>query len=48
LDAAVLILDKPVNWNLHPHIRPICLPPGGNIDNFTNKPAMVSGWGIKA
>ena len=47
MDAAAIILDRPINWNLYPTIRPVCLPPGGNIENFTNKPAMVSGWGIK-
>jgi len=47
MDAAVIILDKPVNWNAHPNIRPICLPPGGTIENFMDKPAMVTGWGLK-
>jgi Trypsin len=47
LDAAAIILNKPIKWFLYPHIRPICLPPGGNIQSFTNKPAIVTGWGFK-
>jgi hypothetical protein len=47
MDAAVIFLDKPVNWNTNPNIRPICLPPSGKIENFLGKPAMVTGWGLK-
>jgi hypothetical protein len=47
MDAAVIFLDKPVNWNANPNIRPICLPPGGKIEKFLEKQAMVTGWGLK-
>jgi hypothetical protein len=47
MDAAVIFLDKPVNWNTNPNIRPICLPPGGKIEKFLEKQAMVTGWGLK-
>ena len=46
MDAAAIVLDKPVPWDRYPHIRPICLPPRGNIENYVNSSAMVSGWGI--
>jgi hypothetical protein len=46
MDAAVIFLEKPVNWNTNPNIWPICLPPGGKIENFIGKPAMVTGWGL--
>jgi hypothetical protein len=47
MDAAVIFLEKAVNWNANPNIRPICLPPGGKIENFIGKQAMVTGWGLK-
>jgi hypothetical protein len=47
MDTAVIFLEKAVNWNANPNIRPICLPPGGKIENFIGKPAMVTGWGLK-
>jgi hypothetical protein len=40
-------MDKQLNWNNYPNIRPICLPPGGDIDIFIEKKALVSGWGLK-
>ena len=46
LDAAVIILDRQVVWSRYEHIRPVCLPPGGNIEKFVNRTATVSGWGV--
>ena len=44
-DAAAIILAQPVDWDLYPHIRPVCLPPGGHVEHFLNQSAQVSGWG---
>ena len=46
LDAAVIILNRRVVWSRYEHIRPVCLPPGGNIEKFVNRSATVSGWGV--
>ena len=46
LDAAVIILNRRVVWSRYEHIRPVCLPPGGNIEKFVNRTATVSGWGL--
>ena len=46
MDAAVIILNRRVVWSRYEHIRPVCLPPGGNIEKFVNRTATVSGWGV--
>ena len=42
-DIAVLKLDKPVQFT--DKIRPICLPANPSQEQFSNKPAVVAGWG---
>lgn len=34
-----------MNSTLYPHVRPVCLPPGGGvIERFTNMPALLTAW----
>ena len=47
MDAAAVILNASIDWNSYPNISPVCVPPDGNIEDFLNQPATISGWGIK-
>ena len=46
--AKISRMQKFVSDNSIPNIRPVCIPPEGNIEAFTNKTAVLSGWGLKA
>eukprot|EP00092_Neocalanus_flemingeri_P080222 GFUD01100054.1.p1 GENE.GFUD01100054.1~~GFUD01100054.1.p1 ORF type:complete len:403 (+),score=68.03 GFUD01100054.1:140-1348(+) len=43
-DFALLRLFKQVNFNLYPHIRPICLP-DSSYEDYQGELATVTGWG---
>jgi hypothetical protein len=45
-DFALIELSERVDFNRHPHIRPVCLPESGEKDYF-NEDAIVSGWGLQ-
>ena len=37
-DMATIRLNSPIDWAVHPHIRPICLPsPSKTMDNYSNR-----------
>lgn len=43
-DFAVIKLSEPVDFALHPHIRPVCLPVDDS-KTYTGELATISGWG---
>ena len=45
-DFALLELSERVDFTAHPHIRPVCLPDGEEVD-YENEEATVSGWGLQ-
>merc|ERR1719402_390350 len=45
-DIALLKLQDPLDFNKHPHIRPICLP-SNSEENYAGSRAIVTGWGRK-
>merc|ERR1712227_505986 len=44
-DFALLKLTKKINFGLHPHIRPICLPVDDSND-YSGYTATATGWGL--
>ena len=42
-DLALLKLADPIDFTVHSHVRPICLPTG--TKSYAGYPATVSGWG---
>eukprot|EP00092_Neocalanus_flemingeri_P014247 GFUD01015367.1.p1 GENE.GFUD01015367.1~~GFUD01015367.1.p1 ORF type:complete len:383 (+),score=85.91 GFUD01015367.1:122-1270(+) len=46
-DFALIELSERVDFTLHPHIRPVCLPDTQEEDYGGNEVATVSGWGLQ-
>jgi len=44
-DIALLKLTNKINFKVHPHIRPICLPAYGSNKDYSGYIATVTGWG---
>jgi hypothetical protein len=45
-DFALIELSERVDFNRHPHIRPVCLPENEEVE-YGNEVATVSGWGLQ-
>ena len=45
-DFALIELSEQVDFTHHHHIRPVCLPDGGEKD-YEDEVATVSGWGLQ-
>ena len=43
-DFSLLLMAQEINFSIHPHIRPICLPVNDN-DSYQNTTATTTGWG---
>ncbi|KAF2897596.1 hypothetical protein ILUMI_08582 [Ignelater luminosus] len=45
-DLALLRMDRPVDWNKHPHISPACLP--NPREDYSGQRCWTTGWGKDA
>ena len=45
-DFALVKLERKIQWQENPHIRPVCLPADAS-QTYQGKTATVAGWGIR-
>lgn len=43
-DLSLIKLTQPVDFDAHPHIRPVCLPEG-SYESYVGSIGTVAGWG---